>query len=136
MLRSYLSPAPHALPQAAGFSSGLSAAPQAAGASEGLSPAPQAAGLSDAPQALPAVFSFHPAIFANAMIIYLLLWDLFQTTPLLFYDSDYTGDSYAHKYAPFCNHGVTVPNSYTMVTFFKLWIKQDFPPKNILFLRF
>ena len=39
---SYLSPAPHALPQAAG--------------------------LSDAPQALPAVFSFHPAMFDNAMI--------------------------------------------------------------------
>jgi len=74
---SYLSPAPQALPQAAGFSSGLSAAPHAAGVSAGLSPAPQAAGfsdaphaagLSDAPQALPAVFSFHPAMFDNAMI--------------------------------------------------------------------
>jgi hypothetical protein len=90
---SYLSPAPQALPQAAGFSSGLSAAPHAAGVSAGLSPAvaslrlceldvpwtsaeqaagfsdaPHAAGLSDAPQALPAVFSFHPAMFDNAMI--------------------------------------------------------------------
>ena len=65
---SYLSPAPQALPQAAGFSSGLSAAPHAAGVSAGLSPAPQAAGFSDAPQALPAVFSFHPAMFDNAMI--------------------------------------------------------------------
>ncbi|WP_330508607.1 hypothetical protein [Lachnoclostridium sp. Marseille-P6806] len=88
-LCSYLSPAPHALPQAAGFSSGLSPAPQAepqaAGFSSGLSPAPhaepqaagfseapQAAGLSDAPQALPAVFSFHPAIFDNAISLYLL----------------------------------------------------------------
>jgi hypothetical protein len=74
---SYLSPAPQALPQAAGFSSGLSAAPHAAGVSAGLSPVPQAAGfsdaphaagLSDAPHALPAVFSFHPAMFDNAMI--------------------------------------------------------------------
>ena len=65
---SYLSPAPQALPQAAGFSSGLSAVPQAAGVSAGLSPAPHAAGLSDAPQALPAVFPFHPAMFSNAMI--------------------------------------------------------------------
>jgi len=77
LMLSYLSPAPQALPQAAGFSSGLSAAPQAAGVSAGLSPAPHAAGfsdaphaagLSDAPQALPAVFSFHPAMFDNAMI--------------------------------------------------------------------
>ena len=69
---------PDYAPQAAGFSSGLSAAPQAAGASAGLSPAPQAAGasvapqaagLSDAPQALPAVFSFQPAMFANAMTV-------------------------------------------------------------------
>ena len=81
---SYLSPAPQALPQAAGFSSGLSAAPHAAGVSAGFSDAvaslrlceldvpwtsaEQAAGLSDAPQALPAVFSFHPAMFDNAMI--------------------------------------------------------------------
>lgn len=51
LMLSYLSPAPQALPQAAGFSD-----------------APHAAGLSDAPQALPAVFSFHPAMFDNAMI--------------------------------------------------------------------
>lgn len=77
LMLSYLSPAPQALPQAADFSSGLSAAPQAAGVSAGLSPAPHAAGfsdaphaagLSDAPQALPAVFSFHPAMFDNAII--------------------------------------------------------------------
>jgi hypothetical protein len=65
----YLSPAPQALPQAVGFSSGA-AAPQAAGASAGLSPAPQAlpqaAGFSAgaaAPQAAAgasAVFLFHP----------------------------------------------------------------------------
>ena len=56
--RSYLSPAPQAEPQAAGFSSGLSTAPQAepqaAGFSSGLSAAPQEAGLSDAPQGEPA----------------------------------------------------------------------------------
>ncbi len=81
LMLSYLSPAPQALPQAAGFSSGLSAAPHAAGfssglsaaphaagVSAGLSPAPHAAGLSDAPQALPTVFSFHPAMFDNAMV--------------------------------------------------------------------
>jgi hypothetical protein len=38
----YLSPAPHALPQAAGFSSGLSEAPHAAGFSSGLSDPPHA----------------------------------------------------------------------------------------------
>ena len=42
----FLSPAPQAVPQAAGFSSGFSAAPQAAGASAGFSAAPQAAGVS------------------------------------------------------------------------------------------
>ena len=54
----YLSPAPQAEPQAAGFSSGFSdapqAEPQAAGVSSGLSAAPQEAGLSDAPQEEPA----------------------------------------------------------------------------------
>ena len=56
-----LSAAPHAVPQAAGFSVGLSAAPQAVPQAAGLSPAPQAvpqaagfsAGLSPAPQAVP-----------------------------------------------------------------------------------
>ena len=92
-LRSYFSPAPQALPHAAGFSAGLSAAPQAEGASAGLSPAPQAlphaagfssglsaapqaegasAGLSPAPQALPAAFLFHPTISDSAIIIILL----------------------------------------------------------------
>ncbi len=77
---SYLPPAPHALPQAAGFSSGLSAAGVSAGFSDAVASlrlcgldvpwtsAEHAAGLSDAPQALPAVFSFHPAMFDNAMI--------------------------------------------------------------------
>ena len=66
----YLSPAPQAEPQAAGFSSGLSPAPQAepqaAGFSSGLSPAPQAepqaagfsSGLSPAPQAEPQAAGF------------------------------------------------------------------------------
>jgi hypothetical protein len=65
-----LSPAPQALPQAAGFSSGLSdapqALPQAAGFSSGLSedphPVPQAeAGASTA-------FLFHPNKFESAII--------------------------------------------------------------------
>jgi hypothetical protein len=67
----YLSPAPQALPQAAGFSEGLSEAPQAAG----LSDAPQAAGLSDAPQAVPqaeaeasSVFFVHPNKFKSDII--------------------------------------------------------------------
>lgn len=54
-LNYFLSPAPQAEPQAAGFSSGLSALPQAAGVSVGLPEAPQAAGLSDEPQAEPPV---------------------------------------------------------------------------------
>jgi hypothetical protein len=65
----YLSDAPHALPQADGFSSGLSpaphAVPQAAGFSSGLSPAPHAV-----PQAVGAsyVFLFHPYKFESAII--------------------------------------------------------------------
>jgi hypothetical protein len=76
----YLSPAPQALPQAAGFSEGLSEAPQAAGLSDapqaaGLSDAPHAAGLSDAPQAVPQaeagaslVFFVHPNKFKSDII--------------------------------------------------------------------
>jgi hypothetical protein len=67
----YLSPAPHALPQAAGFSSGLSEAPHAAGLSE----APHAAGLSEAPHAVPQAeaaafldFFVHPNKFESAII--------------------------------------------------------------------
>ena len=64
----FLSPAPQAEPQAAGFSSGLSAAPQAAGASAGLSAAPQAAGvsagLSAAPQAVPQAAGFSSGLSA------------------------------------------------------------------------
>lgn len=61
----YLSPAPHAEPQAAGFSSGLSSAPhaepQAAGFSFGLSPAPHAeAG---------AAAAFHPDKLKSAIMI-------------------------------------------------------------------
>ena len=80
----FLSPAPQALPQAAGFSAGLSDAPQAAGLSDapqaaglsdapqaaGLSDAPQAAGLSDAPQAAAGAaspFLFHPNKFDSAI---------------------------------------------------------------------
>jgi hypothetical protein len=61
-LNNYLSPAPQALPHAAGFSSGLSAAPHAAG-------------LSDAPHAVPptedeaaSFFFVHPNKFKSAII--------------------------------------------------------------------
>jgi hypothetical protein len=79
-LNNYLSPAPQALPHAAGFSSGLSAAPHAAGLSDaphasGLSDAPHAAGLSDAPHAVPptedeaaSFFFVHPNKFKSAII--------------------------------------------------------------------
>jgi hypothetical protein len=67
----YLSPAPQALPQAAGSSEGLSDAPHAAG----LSDAPQAAGFSDAPHAVPqaeagasSFFFVHPNKFESAII--------------------------------------------------------------------
>ncbi len=67
----YLSPAPQALPQAAGFSSGLSAAPQAvpqaAGFSSGLSAAPQA--VPHAAAGFSSVFLFHPNRLESAIII-------------------------------------------------------------------
>jgi hypothetical protein len=82
-----LSDAPHALPHAAGFSSGFSdaphALPHAAGFSSGFSDAPHAV-----PQAAPAFLfssSFHPAMFVNAIAVtscyenlfwaFALLWD-------------------------------------------------------------
>jgi hypothetical protein len=65
----YLSEAPQAEPQAAGFSSGLSDAPHALPQAAGFS-----SGLSDAPHAVPhaalaCLFSssFHPAMFVNAI---------------------------------------------------------------------
>ena len=72
--------APHAVPHAAGFSSGLSlaphAVPQAAGFSSGLSLAPHAAGFSPAPHAVPqaelvaaSFFLLHPKMFDNAIIL-------------------------------------------------------------------
>jgi hypothetical protein len=66
LIRYYLSLAPHALPQEAGFSSGA-AAPHAAGASAGLSPAPQ-----ELPQDDAAVF--HSAMFESAILNYLLIF--------------------------------------------------------------
>lgn len=69
-LKSYLSPAPQAEPQAAGFSSGLSEAPQAdpqaVGFSAGSSAAPQAD-----PQAEATFSSFHPAKLERAIVLYL-----------------------------------------------------------------
>jgi hypothetical protein len=69
-----LSPAPQALPQAAGVSAGSSDAPQAEPQAAGVS-----AGLSDAPQAVPqaeagtsSVFLFHPNKFESAIIYDLL----------------------------------------------------------------
>jgi hypothetical protein len=62
----YLSPAPHALPQAAGASSGLSDAPHAAGVSAGLSEAPQAVPQAEAGAS--SAFLFHPNKFESAII--------------------------------------------------------------------
>jgi hypothetical protein len=66
-----LSDAPHALPHAAGFSSGLSDAPHALPHAAGFS-----SGLPDAPHAVPhaalAFLSssmFHPAMFVNAIFV-------------------------------------------------------------------
>lgn len=92
----YLSDAPHALPHAAGFSSGLSdaphALPHAAGFSSGLSDAPHAV-----PQAEPAfAFSFHPAMFESAII--LTSCDKFVRL-LPCYRFILTGDSSLRKYA-------------------------------------
>ena len=98
----YLSPAPHAVPHAAGFSSGLSpaphAVPHAAGFSSGLSPAPHAvphaagfsSGLSPAPHAVPhaaagaaSSFLFHPNRFESAIIVYLrFLYQIFISDAL------------------------------------------------------
>ena len=96
----YLSDAPHAVPHAAGFSSGWSdaphAVPHAAGFFSGWSDAPHAvphaagfpSGLSDAPHAVPhaalvcacsASFLLHPKMFANAMLstsCMLLYWGI------------------------------------------------------------
>ena len=62
----YLSEAPQAEPQAAGFSSGLSPAPQAEPQAAGFS-----SGLSPAPQADVADFSFQPVKFESAIFQYL-----------------------------------------------------------------
>jgi hypothetical protein len=95
----YLSPAPQALPQAAGFSSGA-AAPQAAGASVG-SAAPQAAGasagLSPAPQAEPHddALLFHSAMFESAIIITSLRsFDFFRAFSFL------------------CNYSISLPKQF------------------------
>ena len=91
-MQAYLSPAPQAEPQAAGFSSGLSEAPhaepQAAGVSAGLSPAPQAEpqaagfspGLSEAPHAEP-----HAAVgFSVAILLHPNKFASFLFTSLLY----------------------------------------------------
>ena len=69
--KGYLSPAPQAEPQAAGFSSGLSPAPQAepqaAGFSSGLSPAPQAEPQAAAGAA--SIFLLHPNRFESAIFL-------------------------------------------------------------------
>jgi hypothetical protein len=81
----YLSDAPHALPHAAGFSSGFSdaphALPHAAGFSSGFSDAPHAV-----PQAAPAFLfssSFHPAMFVNAIAVTSCYENLFGAFALL-----------------------------------------------------
>jgi hypothetical protein len=103
----YLSPAPHALPHAAGFSAGLSEAPHAAGFSAGLSPAPHAAGLSEPPQdvpqaeaAAPSAFFVHPNKFESAILYNLLnvFSELFPPSVLIILTFYFT----IHKYALFC----------------------------------
>ena len=87
----FLSPAPQALPQAAGFSAGLSDAPQAAGLSDapqaaGLSDAPQAAGLSDAPQAAAgaaSLFLFHPDRFDSAITMTSVVYSVSGLLPVI-----------------------------------------------------
>jgi hypothetical protein len=106
-----LSAAPHAEPQAAGASAGLSAAPQAAGASAGLSAAPQAAGasagLSAAPQAEPQEDAasctplFHPNKFESAMFLILLC--IFSAGIMPLCTSHYRYFFIFGKYALFCN---------------------------------
>jgi len=74
---SYLSPAPQALPQADGFSSGLSS---------GLSPAPHAlpqaagfsSGLSPAPHALEEISLFHASMFDSAIVFLHFGYSVFQ----------------------------------------------------------
>jgi hypothetical protein len=60
----YLSPAPHALPHAAG--AGLSPAPHAAGASAGFSPAPHAEPHADA--GVSSTFLLHPNKLESAIL--------------------------------------------------------------------
>jgi hypothetical protein len=62
----YLSPAPHALPHAAGFSSGLSEAPHAAGFSSGLSVAPHAVPHPEA--GVCSAILLHPNKFESAIL--------------------------------------------------------------------
>ena len=119
----FLSPAPQAEPQAAGFSVGFSAAPQAAGASAGLSAAPQAAGasaglsaapqaagvsagLSAAPQAAAGAFcssSFlpHPNRLESAIVLSSLD---FVRALIVLCNYNYTDDFRLHKYALFCKY--------------------------------
>lgn len=70
----HLSSAPHAEPQAEGFSSGLSPEPQAEPQAEGLSPEPHAAGLSLVPQAEAA-----PGAEAAATLLLLFQSDKFAS---------------------------------------------------------
>jgi hypothetical protein len=67
-----LSDAPHAVPHAAGFSSGLSPAPHAAGFSSGLSPAPHA--VPHAALVCVSAFLLHPKRFNNDISCYLLIF--------------------------------------------------------------
>jgi hypothetical protein len=104
MTSTYLSPAPHALPQAAGFSAGLSPAPQAlpqaAGFSSGLSPPPH-----DVPQAAGASYVlFHPCKFLSAMINSSLsfIFSGFTAICYLYYTQSNAKNKYAQKSNPSC----------------------------------
>jgi hypothetical protein len=96
-----LSAAPQAVPQAAGFSSGLSVAPQAvpqaAGFSAGLSAAPHAV-----PQAAPVCALsclFHPKMFANAILLTSCNLCIFRLSPR--YNYRIARPDRQKKYAPF-----------------------------------
>jgi hypothetical protein len=116
----YLSDAPQALPQAAGFSSGLSpapqAVPQAAGFSSGLSPAPQ-----DVPQAAGAsyVFLFHPNKFESAMFKSSLFFIIFIQRAFLapcdfYYTHIFSSNKYAQKSNLCSSASMTPPRLHCM----------------------
>jgi hypothetical protein len=122
----FLSPAPQAAPQAAGFSAGLSEAPQAAPHAAGFSAgaaAPQAAGasagLSEAPHAAPQAaeaavsFFFQLNRFARPIVVssYVLFGRLSPVCAL-----NYSTLFYLNKYALFCNRLLKILTICNIIT--------------------